>query len=237
MESDFIQILFTRPIDQEDIDDAAKHKIRIDVIPFIDTVPVNDVQVGEQIKELAAKKIVVVFTSMNAAEIVGKQLPDHHQWDVYCLGTATKEVVATYFGHDSVVGTGDDAKDLARKIAADNAVTEVFFFCGEQRREELPEILRNAGIKVNEIAVYQTIELKNAVDKVYQGVAFFSPSAVRSFFSSNSINHQTILFAIGNTTAEEIRKHTSNEVVISDRPGKYQLLEKILSYYKQQVQE
>jgi uroporphyrinogen-III synthase len=55
---------------------------------------------------------------------------------------------------------------------------------------------------------------------------------VDSFFSNNKVNGQTILFAIGNTTAKSIKRHSANKVVVSDEPGKDYLVETMLDFFK-----
>ena len=68
--------------------------------------------------------------------------------------------------------------------------------------------------------------------KDYDAVVFFSPSAVEGFFKNNSLNDKTVLFAIGNTTAEEIKKYSGNKIVISDKPGKKEVIEKVIRFFK-----
>ncbi|MEP6751042.1 MAG: uroporphyrinogen-III synthase, partial [Bacteroidota bacterium] len=58
-----------------------------------------------------------------------------------------------------------------------------------------------------------------------------SPSAVTSFFSKNKVSNQTTLFAIGNTTASAIKKHATTSIIISDKPGKENLVEKAINYF------
>jgi uroporphyrinogen-III synthase len=108
---------------------------------------------------------------------------------------------------------------------------EVIFFCGNKRRDELPVLLNQHDIEVNEIQVYETKTLKYKIEKDYDGILFFSPSAVESFFSVNKLNKQTVLFAIGNTTANEMKKFTSNKIVIADEPAKKNLVEKMIEYF------
>jgi uroporphyrinogen-III synthase len=54
---------------------------------------------------------------------------------------------------------------------------------------------------------------------------------VESFFSNNQLTKKTILFAIGNTTAKEIKKHSNNQIVISNEPGKENLARKMMEYF------
>jgi uroporphyrinogen-III synthase len=74
--------------------------------------------------------------------------------------------------------------------------------------------------------------IEHTIDKVYDGILFFSPSAVESFFSKNKLPEQTVLFAIGNTTAKTIhRRYCNNRIMISDQPGKDELIEQAIEYF------
>ena len=90
----------------------------------------------------------------------------------------------------------------------------------------MPSLLSENDIDVNEIEVYQTNMVHHNIEKNYDGILFFSPSAVQSFFSTNKLNNKTILFAIGNTTASTIKKLSNNEVIVADEAGKSNLVEK-----------
>ncbi|MES1223753.1 MAG: hypothetical protein ABUT20_50120, partial [Bacteroidota bacterium] len=59
-----------------------------------------------------------------------------------------------------------------------------------------------------------------------------SPSAVNSFFSVNKIDNKTILFAIGKTTAGEIKKFAVNKIIIADAPSKELLAEQAIKYFE-----
>ncbi|MEO8174199.1 MAG: uroporphyrinogen-III synthase, partial [Sediminibacterium sp.] len=152
-------------------------------------------------------------------------------WTIYCMGYKTKQLVTEYFGDQSIADTADNAADLADKIIENEEPEEVIFFCGNQRRDDLPAKLRAHHISVNEITVYETIALNHTVEKVYDGILFFSPSAVESFFSKNTIPENTVLFAIGNTTAKTIHRYCTNRIMISEQPGKDELIEQAIAYF------
>jgi len=68
----------------------------------------------------------------------------------------------------------------------------------------------------------------------------FSPSAVDSFFTLNTIDKNTTLFAIGNSTANAIKQQVNNKIIIADTPGKAALVKKMLAYFsteKQRINE
>lgn len=152
-------------------------------------------------------------------------------WEIFCIGYATRQLVHEYFGEDRIAGVAASAATLADVIIGQRR-KEVFFFCGDQRREELPEKLQQQDIRVNEWEVYTTIHTPHRVDPVYDGIVFFSPSAVHSFFSVNSIADSTLLFAIGQTTADTIRTYTANRTICSQSPEKEALIRQVIHYYK-----
>lgn len=232
MEQNIISILCTRPLPSSLVEEAAAAGITIDELSFIDTESILSVEVQQEIQLASTETATVVFTSMNAVDAVTIFLDGHQPaWSIYSIGTATARLIKTYFGEEKIAGTASDAASLAAKIAEDRFTDEVIFFCGDQRRDELPEILRQNNIEVNEIVVYQTIATPHKIDKAYYGILFFSPSAVQSFFSKNKVLKQTILFAIGNTTATEIKKYSDNKILISDEPGKENLVAKMIEYF------
>ena len=232
MQQNNIRILCTRPLPVSLIDEAMGAGIKIEVLPFIETESILSVEVQQEIQQASIQTATVVFTSMNAVDAVTVFLDGHQpEWAIYCIGTATQKLVKGYFGEEKIAGTANDAASLADLIAADRFIEEVIFFCGNQRRDELPAILTGNGIGVNEIMVYQTIALPHKIDTAYHGILFFSPSAVESFFNKNKVPAQTILFAIGNTTANEIKKFSTNKIIISDNPGKENLVEKMKEYF------
>lgn len=232
MQQNKINVLCTRPLPGSLIEAAANAGIEIEVQLFIETESILSVEVQQEIEQASLQSATVVFTSMNAVEAVTVFLDGHQpDWSIYCIGTATAKLVIEYFGEEKIAGTAADAASLADLIAEDEFIESVIFFCGNQRRDELPAILTGNDIEVNEIIVYQTIALPHIINKEYHGILFFSPSAVESFFTKNKLTTKPILFAIGSTTANEIKKYSGNSIIISDAPGKENLVSKMMEYF------
>ena len=245
------RILSTRPLAAALLEQAAGSGMLIDTLPFIATEPIVDATLRHQIRDLSRQPLVAIFTSMNAVEAVARQLglsvdgltgagsetgslqTTAHaiNWQIFCIGYATRQLVHEYFGEDRIAGTAASAAALADIIIGQHR-KEVFFFCGDQRREELPEKLQQQNIRVNEWEVYTTVHTPHQVDPVYDGIVFFSPSAVHSFFSVNSIADSTLLFAIGQTTADTIRTYTANRTICSQSPEKEALIRQVIHHYK-----
>jgi uroporphyrinogen-III synthase len=230
-----VTILCTRDLDEALLQDALSKSMAIDVISFIRPEPVLTSEAQNEIQKASRQPGAVIFTSVNAVETVvtgiDQQKTNLIRWKIFCIGYATKQSVVKYFGEKSIAGVADNARGLAKSILDAN-VGEVIFFCGDQRRDELPGLLKENKIGVKEIVVYKTIATPKKIEKKYDGILFFSPSAVKSFFQENKLDNQTILFAIGNTTAEEVKKFSKSKIVVSDAPDKKTLLNKVFSYFQ-----
>ncbi|HEV7329847.1 MAG TPA: uroporphyrinogen-III synthase [Flavisolibacter sp.] len=177
-----------------------------------------------------------VFTSANAVLAVQKYLRQGASWlipnwKVFAIGGKTKETLYPYFNPANIVATADYGKDLAQKIIEEK-VKEVVFFCGNRRRDELPNILKAAGITVHEIVVYETTETPAMLTEDIDGILFFSPSAVHSFFSANQLKKGTVCFAIGQTTADSIADFTDNRIIISESPSQESMLASVNFYFQ-----
>lgn len=227
-----IHILCTRPVEKTQVEKAKQKGVSLESFSFIETEAIQNIEIQQEIEWASVEEATVVFTSMNAVESVTAMLDDFvPAWRIYCMGNKTKQLVSAYFGEEAITDTADNASELADKIIENEESEEIIFFCGNQRRDELPVKLRQHQIGVNEIMVYETITIEHTIDKVYDGILFFSPSAVESFFSKNTLPEHTVLFAIGNTTAKTIHRFCSNRIMISEQPGKDELIDQAIGYF------
>jgi uroporphyrinogen-III synthase len=227
-----VNILFTRQLEGMLLQKAASKKILIETVNFIITEAVTDATTIEKIVSHSNQKATVIFTSTNAVEAVKAQVAYQVDWDIYCIGGATKDAVIDAFGEAKIKAVAKSAANLGDKIIAAKNVTKLVFFCGDQRLTTLPETLTANGIEVMEVVVYQTILTPQIVERNYNGIAFFSPSAVHSFFSENTTSTNVIMFAIGKTTAATIASYCANQIVTSEWPGSEQMVEAINNYYE-----
>ena len=233
MQKNKISILSTRPLQIELINKAAQKNIEIETLSFIETKPIENNSLKQRILHLSDHILTIVFTSMNAVDSVLLSLSNKKpDWKIFCIGSTTKKLVEENFGKNSIAGTADSASDLADVIINQKDISSVIFFCGDKRRNELPEKLIQHNIEVNEIEVYKTFETPHAIEKNYDAILFYSPSAVNSFFSLNKINEQTILFTIGNTTANEIKKYSSNKIIVGRESSKELLFQQAINFFE-----
>jgi uroporphyrinogen-III synthase len=226
------QILSTAVLDQQLLYKAHEAGMVLDAMSFIQIVDITDGNdLREQIEELYTRHITAVFTSANAVKAICEQaffVKPH--WHIYCIGNATRAAVLEYFEVTSIHGIANDAAALAA-IIKDNEVPDVVFFCGDKRLDTLCDHLQQCRIGVEEVVVYETVEVPKFVEKDYDGILFFSPSGVNSFFSLNTIEPDVTLFAIGHTTAMAIKAQVDNHIIISELPSKEHLVDKTIQYF------
>src|SRR4051794_32933389 len=114
MQQNKIAILSTAALPGYLIEEVGENNIHIDVIPFINTEPIQSIEVQQEIQQSSLQSTTVVFTSRNAVEAVAAELEDQEpDWNFYCVGEKTKELIAEYFGEDRIYGSADNAEELA----------------------------------------------------------------------------------------------------------------------------
>lgn len=152
-------------------------------------------------------------------------------WKVYCLEGATSQAVKQSEIRCHIAGTAANAAALAEVIIKNEEKGPLVFFCGDQRRDELPDLLRQQGVVLEEVIVYETMATPTITGEEYDGILFLSPSAVRSFFSVNILPPQTVCFSIGPTTARTLQEYTGNKIITSANPTMDELVQTTISYF------
>jgi uroporphyrinogen-III synthase len=210
---------------------AAEQHIDITTKSFIHIQPLVTDALLQRIHQLFQEKARVIFTSANAVNSI--KMPDAHSpgWEIYCLEGATQDAVKTSGMHYRIVATASNAAALADKIIEEGNTTALIFFCGNKRRDELPMMLRQHNISVEEIIVYETTETPALTGNDYDGIFFLSPSAVQSFFTVNHLLQHTICFAIGNTTANTLKAYTDNKIIISTGQSMADMVQTAIFYF------
>ena len=227
MASNKTKVLCTKLLDNELIEQANQLNLDLDCISLIEIKKDKSVALSDKIKALADQKVKVIFTSSNAVEAVDALLFSTPSWEVYCIGGKTRETILEKFSNITIKGFGSSAKELAKLIVKNNTACKIYFFCGDKRVNFLPDMLEDNLFDLEEILVYTTEPIEIKVDKEYDGILFFSPSAVNSFFAENKIKDSVVLFAIGDTTAESIEIHSDNDIIVSRKPDAGLLLQAV----------
>lgn len=172
----------------------------------------------------------LIFTSQNSVQSVLEH-PESatlRTKNVFCVGVKTKNLLEE--NGFTVIAHAGYASDLAEIITLIYKNESFTFFSGNLRRDVLPEALTESGIQFNEIEVYETSLTPQKINSEFDGILFFSPSAVESYLKENKLKNE-ICFAIGNTTAEALSDKTKN-VVIANQPTIENTIIQTINYYK-----
>ena len=191
------------------------------------------IEVKNNIFELNSINTNLIFSSQNAV----LSLMEQSGWEilkskpVFCVGIKTKNLLELNgFKVDVYM---DYASELAEIITLIYNKESYTFLSGNLRRETLPSALKNAGITFNEIEVYQTslAPFKISAEEKFDGILFFSPSAVESYLTNNKIKNE-VCFCIGTTTASALETKKIKQIIIPEIPTIEDVIEGVIEYYK-----
>ncbi len=168
----------------------------------------------------------VIITSKNSAKAILENNLVIEK--CFCVGHQTANLLRDQ-GYP-IVEIADYGADLAEKIAEKYQNENFTFFCGNKRRDELPRILTENNIRFSEIEVYTTTLNPKVFQQEFEGLLFFSPSAVKSYTAKNKMK-DSIVFCIGKTTASEAKKHTL-KIIIATKPSIKNVVVQAVKYFK-----
>ena len=177
-------------------------------LPLIETVAIDDSSGLETIENYDG----VFLTSKQAAEIFRAKLKTDYRGKVYVLGRRSYEILKDGNLNLHFDASANTAREMLENIEPDELKDKNFLFIrGEKSLRIVPKFLSKIAT-VDEAVVYETRNVKVEIDKInelrekfkFAAICFFSPSAAESFIEQfgAEILHQTIIAAIGKTTAE-----------------------------------
>ena len=150
----------------------------------------------------------LIFTSKNGVYAFSdRNRISSEKTNCFCVGSKT-EALLIKKGFN-VIKTAQNAQELAAHITKEHKNEHFSFFCGTNRRDELPQLLNEKKVSLEEIEVYNTVLNEKSFQQKFDAILFFSPSGVQSFTAQNSLKN-TLAVCIGSTTASEVKKHTEN---------------------------
>jgi uroporphyrinogen-III synthase len=196
----------------------------------IDLVEANFIETQNKPFKIQDINENLIFTSQNAVHSVlaDPKSEELKSKNVFCVGLKTK-ILLSESGFNVVAYTGY-ASDLAEIITLIYSNESYTFFSGNLRRDTLPEALKEAKVKFNEIKVYETTLTPQKINSPVDGILFYSPSGIESYLKENTIKNEKC-FCIGETTAEALEKITKN-IIIADQPTVEDVIEDVLHEYK-----
>ena len=190
------------------------------------------IEIKNNLFELNTINNNLIFSSQNAV----LSLMEQNGWEVlktkpvFCVGVKTKELLELHgFTVDVYL---DYASELAEIITLIYNKESYTFLSGNLRKETLPKALKSARITFNEIEVYQTTlaPFKISDQENFDGILFFSPSAVESYLTNNKIKNE-VCFCVGTTTAAALETKKIKNIVIAETPTIEEVILEVIEYY------
>ncbi|MEH6679679.1 MAG: uroporphyrinogen-III synthase [Sediminicola sp.] len=183
-------------------------------------VEYDAIQVSMMDFDLEKGALDIILSSKNAVnafldKLAHPKTQKRSDYRIYCVGEKTRAMLEKQ--HLEVVESGDKASELAKKLVDKHSNRNFLFLCGDKRRDELPTILKQHSVAFKELQVYKTRLCPKKFDRKFNGVLFFSPSAVVSHASLNTLAFTTA-FCIGDTTGAVAREYTGS-VIVANRPS------------------
>jgi len=172
---------------------------------------------------------LLLFTSKNAVLSVLENENSEFlkQIKCICVGEKTKELLEE--NGFEVLDFTHYAEDLTKIISSKYSDKFFAFFCGNFRRDVLPDFFRANNIGFIEIQVYKNELFPEKIKEKFDAILFFSPSGVYSFLQQNKILDE-ICFCIGTTTSGALLPYTNN-IILSEKPTIISVLQKVKQYY------
>ena len=170
----------------------------------------------------------LIVTSPRAAEaLIDVAREGNAGWlkkEVYAVGERTGEVLQGISLSPQGQSTGN-AVGLGELIIQQHTVGELplLFLCGNTRRDELPEMLRENDVALEELVVYESsvredIDLESLTEPAW--VVFFNPMGVRAIYERWPMEWQRVRkAAIGETTASAMRSIDWQVNAVAQKPS------------------
>ena len=147
--------------------------------------------------------------------------------ELFCLSGETQKAALKL--NVPIRATAGNATSLAAEIIKAGTKT-ITYFCADNHRPELPQILSEKGIRVNKVIVYSSSLNFVKIDRHIDFLLFFSPRSVEAFLQTNLLSTDVICFCLGETTATFLRKKISNVIITADSPSQEHLAQTVINF-------
>ncbi len=225
-----------------------RNNFKIINLPLIET-KVSDNLSGLEAKITDQHFDGIFITSRYAAQILADCLREkelNFAGKIYILGKRSFDILKDQHINLFFNQTANAAQEMLDSISLSELQNKHFLFVsGEKSLRIVPEFLENIA-KVDEVIVYKTRNITVETSKVKSITAmfetnkiaaacFFSPSGVSSFIKQfgADILHQTIIAAIGKTTAEDFERRNLSVGFVSSKSNAEDFAVELIEYLKE----
>ena len=160
----------------------------------------------------------LVFTSKSAIFALEDNKIDWKKIPSYLIAEATSNIAKSFGANIAFTGLSGHGNDFANELIPHLKDKKVLYIKAKKTVSNLPEILRENGIDIDELVSYETVcnsSLKSFELEEGSTIIFTSPSSVECFFKKFSWNSSFKAILIGKTTAQYLPKELVNYKISS----------------------
>ncbi len=220
-------------------------------LPLIETRTIDDLKDFEAKLATIKNYDGVFLTSRYATQIFADKLRGQnvkYRGRVYVLGRRSHEILRDanldLFFNESA----NTAREMLESIAAEDLKDKKFLLVrGDKSLRIVPEFLEDVAT-VDEAIVYETQEIAPENDELktlrekfekseITAACFFSPSGAESFLKQfgAEITHQTVIAAIGKTTADYFERQNLSVDFVSSKSAAADFAVELVEYLKEDL--
>lgn len=178
---------------------------------------------------VAAVKGSIVVTSRHGVKGIVKNAGRNLSGasELFCLSGETQKAALTL--NIPIRASASNATSLASEIIKAGTKT-ITYFCADNHRPELTQILSEKNIRVSKIIVYSTSLNSVKIDRPFDFLLFFSPRSVEAFLQTNLLPSHVVCFCIGATTSKVLQERTGNVIITADAPSQEHLAQAVINF-------
>ncbi len=161
----------------------------------------------------------LVFTSKSAIYALEDNKIDWKHKDSYVIAEATSKIAKDFGANVVFAGKDGHGNEFARELIPHLKNKKTLYIKASKTVSNLPEILRENKIDVDELVSYDTVCNKNLKEELLEDnstIIFTSPSSVECFFKKFSWNSSFKAIVIGKTTSLYLPKEVENYKISSN---------------------
>lgn len=169
------------------------------------------------------------FVSRNTVLHFLKQHKPLNGTRIAAVGEGTAQVLHAAGLQVDFTGLHTDIAAVASDFASQFSGSSVLFPIGNRSRNTVQNVLQNHCL-LSEMQVYETELLPKSIDSSCSAFVFSSPSSAEAFLAHNQIHVEQLVVAMGEATAEFLRKQGLHNVVVPSGYRQDQIATAIFSH-------
>lgn len=180
--------------------------------PFVENLEVFEIKYLEAQIDLSFYD-GLIFTSKNAIYSLESFNKNWKQIPAYAIALKTAEIIKKLGGKLAFIGATSHGNEFAKELLEILKGKKILYIKALKTVSNLPEILKNNGVFLDELIAYETVCKKsNSILEKGSIFIFTSPSSVECFFKQYSWDDSYKAIVIGKTTANYLPNNVNFKI-------------------------